>query len=69
MSTLLEIQEAADHLTLEEREGLIAHLLAGMPSAPIGADDEEANRRDIEMDSGKVKPLSHAEFLAEIDRR
>lgn len=69
MSTLLEIQEAADHLTLEEREGLIAHLLAGMPAAPMGADDDEANQRDMEMDSGKAKPLSHAEFLAAVDRR
>ncbi len=68
MSSLIEIRKDADNLSLEERAGLVAHLLASLPAGPLGGDDEEADRRDEEMDSGAVKPISHAQFVSEVGR-
>lgn len=68
MSSLIEIQKEADKLSPEERAGLVTHLLASLPSAPLGADEDEADRRDEEMDSGAVKPISHAQFVSEVGR-
>jgi hypothetical protein len=69
MATLIEVQKAADELNEEERAGLVTHLLAGFPSAPLGPDDEEIDRRDREMDSGEVSTLDHAQFLSAVRRR
>lgn len=69
MPNFIEVLEAADQLTLEDQAGLIAHLLAGLSLAPLGADDVEAQRRDDEMDSGVVVPLTHDEFLSALGRR
>lgn len=68
MATLIEIQREADQLTEEERAGLAAHLLASMSAMPLGADDEEADQRDLEMDSGLVQPISHEEFVRQVGR-
>ena len=68
MTTLMEIQREADLLSEEERAGLAAHLLSTISSAPLGADDEEADRRDMEMDSGLVQPISHEEFIRQVGR-
>jgi hypothetical protein len=68
MSTLMEIQEAADQLPFEQRAGLAAHLLASLPSAPFGPDEAEADVRDAEMDSGKVSPISYEQFLSAVGR-
>ncbi len=69
MVTLLEIQKAADQLTGEEQAGLVAHLLAAFPKVPLGPDDDEIDRREIELDTGSVIPLSHSEFLAAVGRQ
>ena len=66
MATLFEVQKAADGLSSEERAGLAAHLIATLPSPPLGPDDEEIDRRDAEMDSGAVTALSHEEFLSAV---
>lgn len=68
MTRLIEIQREADLLSEEERAGLAAHLLATMSLAPLGADDEEVDRRDIEMDSGEIQPISHEEFIRQVGR-
>lgn len=68
MVALAEIQRQAQELTQEEREGLVAYLLHGLRGVPLGADDEEVERREAEMDSGAVKPISHAEFLEQVGR-
>jgi hypothetical protein len=44
-------------------------LLQGFTDVPLGPDDEEVERRDAEMDSRGVAPISHAEFLAQVERR
>jgi hypothetical protein len=68
MGQLADIQKQAKELSEEDREGLVAFLLHGFTSAPSGPDDEEVRRRDADMDSGAVKPISHAEFLAQVGR-
>ena len=63
MRTLTEIREQADLLSEEDRAGLAAHLLSTITSAPPEADDAEVDRRDAEMDSGRVRPISHEAFI------
>lgn len=69
MQSLIDIQKEADKLSIEDRAGLVTHLLASLPTPPLGADDAEADRRDEEMDSGSVQPISHSDFLAEVGRK
>ncbi len=68
MVQLVDIQKQAKELSQEDREGLVAFLLHGFTGAPSGPDDEEVLRREAEMDSGAVEPISHAEFLAQVGR-
>ena len=63
--TLAEIQRGADQLSVEERTGLLAHLIHTLPGAPSGADDAEVMRREKEMDSGEVDTISHEDFVAQ----
>ena len=63
MATLLEVQNEADQLSHEDRAGLIAHLINSLPNPPQGADDEEVLKREAEMDTGIVQPITHEEFL------
>ncbi|GAA5119274.1 hypothetical protein JIN84_21930 [Luteolibacter yonseiensis] len=69
MATLVEVKKAADELSAEEQAGLVAHLLASFSSAPLGPDDDEVDRREVEMDSGRVTTLSHDQFLSAVGRR
>jgi len=68
MATLLEIQREADLLSEEERAGLAAHLLSSVSKTFLGADDEEVDRRDHELDSGHVAAISHEEFIRQVGR-
>ena len=68
MVQLADIQNQAKELSEEDRRGLVAYLLHGMSGIPSGADDEEVGRRESEMDSGSVIPISHADFLAQVGR-
>lgn len=68
MMDLIDIQREADMLSEEDRAGLAAHLLASIGSAPLGADDDEVDQRDRDMDSGAVSPIGHAEFIRQVGR-
>jgi hypothetical protein len=68
MVQLADIQKQAKELSEEDRKGLVAFLLHGFTGEPSGPDDEEVERRDVELDSGAVMPISHAEFLAQVGR-
>jgi hypothetical protein len=68
MVQLADVQKQAKELSEEDRKGLVAYLLHSMSGLPAGPDDEEVERREAEMDSGAVAPISHAEFLAQVDR-
>lgn len=63
MKTLQDIQTEADKLSLEDRQGLVAHLLHSLGNMPLGADDEEALRRDQELKTHPESAVSHEEFL------
>lgn len=68
MATLSEVTKQADTLSLEDKAGLVSHILDSLPDAPTGPDDDEALRRDEEMNSGEVQPISHEQFLSEVGR-
>ena len=68
MVQLADIQQQAKELSEEDRKGLVAYLLHGISGLPSGPDDEEVGRREAEMDSGSVKPISHADFLSQVGR-
>ena len=69
MLSLIEIQKEADKLSSEDRAGLAAHLLASFPPPALDADDDdEADRRDFDMDSGKVTLISYDQFRQEVGR-
>jgi len=68
MVQLADIQKQAKELSEEDRRGLVAYLLHSMSGLPSGPDDEEVERREAEMDSGAVAPISHAEFLTQVGR-
>jgi hypothetical protein len=68
MVQLSDVKKQAEELSEEDRKGLVAFLLHGFTDGALGPDDEEVERRDAEMDSGKVAPISHAEFVAHVGR-
>lgn len=68
MVSLIEIQKDVEMLSNEDKEGLVAHLLASFKNSPVGVSDDEINERDIEMDTKKVPPISHSEFRSQVGR-
>lgn len=68
MVGLADIQKQAKELSEEDRKGLVAYLLHEMSGLPSGPDDEEVERREAEMDSGAVTPITHDEFLTQVGR-
>ena len=68
MSNLLEVQQQADRLTEEERARLAAHLLSSVSRTFLGADDDEVDRRERELDSGQVSAISHEKFIRQVGR-
>lgn len=68
MVQLADLQNQVRELSEEDRKGLVAFLLHGFTDAPCGPDDEEVQRRDVEMDCGEVTPISHADFLSQVGR-
>ena len=67
MGSLIEIKRDADQLSFEDKAGLVTHLLNSFPvEEDKWVSDEEADSRDLEMDSGDVKPISHKDFLNQV---
>ena len=63
MGGLSDLQKQTDELTPEEREALLVYLLHNRAGLPEGPSDEELKIREVEMDSGAVKPLTEKEFI------
>ena len=63
-----EIEQEALALTERERISLVAKLLDTL--SPAGADisDEEVERRELELASGNVAPISHDDFVRRVQR-
>jgi hypothetical protein len=68
--TLAEIEKVALSLKDEERACLAETLLGSLDDS-FEIPDAEADRRDQEMDSGEVAPISQEEFVRQalLDRR
>jgi hypothetical protein len=64
--TLSQIQQEAVALPERQRIDLLRTFLETLP--PVGTDisDEEVAKREREMESGQVQPLSHEEFVRRV---
>ena len=72
MSTLQEIEAAILRLPENERLHLADTLLGSLPLPPAAHEPDEiiaeALRRDAELESGRVQPLSEEQFWAGVRR-
>jgi putative addiction module component (TIGR02574 family) len=72
MSTLQEIEAAILRLPESDRLQLADTLLGSLPLPPDAHESEEiiaeAIRRDAELESGRVQPLSEEQFWAGVRR-
>jgi putative addiction module component (TIGR02574 family) len=72
MTKLAEIEAAALRLPDKERLHLAGKLLGSVPPPSMASDPEqildEALRRDAEIESGQVKPLTEDAFWAGVRR-
>ena len=59
---LPEIEQEALALNEQERAALVLTLMDTLPVPALEVSDEEAMRRDEELESGIVTPLTHEEF-------
>jgi hypothetical protein len=65
---IAEIEKEALSLSEQERGHLAAALLETLPLPVIEVTDEEVWRREADMDSGRVQPITHEEFVRGIER-
>lgn len=63
---LQEIEREALALGESDRAALILSLMETLPAPGSDVGDDEALRRDEEMESGKVAPISHEEFVRRV---
>jgi putative addiction module component (TIGR02574 family) len=65
---LQEIEHEALALSEAERAALVLSLMDTLaaPGADIG--DDEVLRRDAELESGKVAPMTHEEFVQSVQK-
>lgn len=72
MSPLKELEVAVMRLPDKDRVRLADRLLGTLPAPTAQSSVEilvEAGRRDAEIESGKVRPLTEAQFWAGVRRR
>ena len=72
MSPLKELEVAVMRLPDKDRVRLADRLLGTLPAPTAQSSAEilvEAGRRDAEIESGKVRPLTEAQFWAGVRRR
>ncbi len=65
---IAEIEKEALTLSEQERGHLAAVLLATLPPPETDVSDEEVWQREAEMESGRVQPISHEEFVRVVER-
>jgi hypothetical protein len=65
---LAEVEERAMALPEGERASLIARLLQSLPATDLIISDDEVTRRDEQLSSGEVSPITHAEFVERVER-
>ena len=69
MTRLQFIQREAVDLSKEERSALATVLLSTLGAPRYDVSDEEVQRRDEEMDSGREKGLTHADLVSGLRRK
>jgi hypothetical protein len=67
--TLSQIRQEAAALPERQRIDLVSMLLDTLPPAGADVSDEEVAAREQEMESGKVQPLSHEEFVRRVQAK
>jgi hypothetical protein len=69
--SLAEVEKQALALNEEERGRLAALLLETLPPPGTDVSDEEVWQREADLETGRVQPISHEEFvqLVEQERR
>ena len=65
--SLLEIEQAAQALSLGERAALVTTLLDTIPGPDTDVSDEDVLRRDRELEDGSVQAISQAEFVRRVE--
>jgi hypothetical protein len=63
-----EVQKEALALSEKERASLAATLLDTLPAPGTDISDEEVLLRDADLESGKVREISHDEFVRRVQR-
>lgn len=66
--SLAEIEQAALTLPESDRAALVTKLLDTLHTYDTEVSDNEIDRRDHELDSGAVSPISHDEFVRQVQR-
>jgi putative addiction module component (TIGR02574 family) len=73
MSTLQEIEAAALRLPQKDRLHLADKILGSLPAPLMPAEPDqilaEAIRRDAEIESGEIRPITEEAFWAGVRRR
>jgi hypothetical protein len=64
---LAEIELEAPALTGRERASLAAKLIGTLPFPEAEVSDDEVERREKDLESGRVVPISHEEFVRKIE--
>jgi hypothetical protein len=64
--TLKDIEQEALGLSERERAELILSLMSTLVAPGADIEDEEVFRRDAELESGRVEPLLHEEFVRRV---
>ncbi len=68
MKTLIEVIQVVDQLSQEDQDGLTTHLLSRQRGAPLGPDNDEIARRDVEIDSCTAQLLNHEQLCKALGR-
>ena len=63
-----EIEQEALALTERERASLASKLLDTLPPPGTDVSDDEVERRERELESGKVAAISHEELVRRIEQ-
>ena len=63
---LQEIEQEALSLSEPERAALVLSLMDTLSASGTDITDEEVLRRDAELESGAVAPMTHEEFVQRV---
>ena len=66
--SLAEVEKQALALSQNERARLAASLLETLPPPGTDVSDEEVREREAEMESGRVQPITHEEFVRRVEQ-